>query len=373
VGLEYVRHYGEGAHALVRLGTVWCEYGDSASRSIFEALLTGVPQGPRLLGRLLGLGPSMRARRAEPRLLLNPMHGGMANAAYARTLRQQGRRAVHFLHDLIPIAHPEFSRPGEDRRHDRRMDTILGSSTAVVVNSRDTRGELMAFARARGVVAPPTLVAPLGCTRLPATGTRLVEGRYFVMIGTIEPRKNHAMMLYLWRRLAREFPDATPKLVIIGRRGWECEHVVDLLERCPDVRAHVIERSQCDDAELSSWLHHAAALLFPSFAEGYGLPLVEALAAGVPVLASRLPVFQEIAGDIPEYLDPLDGPAWLEAIRDYARADSARAARQRAEVVGYQPPSWADHFAAVDAFLEPHLASAAIARDRAEPLHAAVR
>ncbi len=61
--------------------------------------------------------------------------------------------------------------------------------------------------------------------------------------------------------------------------------------------------------ELSNWLAHARALLFPSFAEGFGLPVVEALSVGTPVIATDLPAFREAAGSIPEYLDPLDGPA----------------------------------------------------------------
>ena len=106
------------------------------------------------------------------------------------------------------------------------------------------------------------------------------------MLGTIEPRKNHWFMLHVWRRIVEESGGNAPKLVVIGRRGWECENVVDMLERCESLKDAVVEQSNCSDHDLQVWLQHARALLFPSFVEGYGMPLVEALTMQVPVIAS---------------------------------------------------------------------------------------
>ncbi|CAB3760673.1 glycosyltransferase [Burkholderia paludis] len=73
---------------------------------------------------------------------------------------------------------------------------------------------------------------------------------------------------------------------------------------------------------------------------------------GLPVLASDLPVFHEIASDIPDYLDPLDGPGWLTRIRSYARADSIERASQIARIERFHAPTWAEHFERIDGFLE---------------------
>ena len=108
---------------------------------------------------------------------------------------------------------------------------------------------------------------------------------------------------------------------------------------------------QCDDEGLSELLSGARALLMPSMIEGFGLPLVEALQLGVPVIASDLPVFREIAGEIPTYIDPLDRHAWVEAVDDYC-SDGAELRRQRAVISGFRAPTWAQHFARVEAFLE---------------------
>jgi glycosyltransferase involved in cell wall biosynthesis len=112
----------------------------------------------------------------------------------------------------------------------------------------------------------------------------------------------------------------------------------------------VIEKPGVSDAELATYVHHAQASLFPSFVEGYGLPLMEGLAAGVPVVASDLPVFRELAGEAPIYVDPLDGPGWLARVTELASADARAHAAQR--IQGFRAPSWEEHFAKVDALLE---------------------
>jgi glycosyltransferase involved in cell wall biosynthesis len=113
----------------------------------------------------------------------------------------------------------------------------------------------------------------------------------------------------------------------------------------------VVEIGRCDDLELAGHLAGARALLFPSLAEGYGLPLIEALSSGTPVIASDLPVFREIGQGIPDLLDPIDGPAWERAVMAYAEADSSPRAAQLERMAGYRAPAWENHFSEVDKWL----------------------
>ncbi|MCG8431238.1 MAG: glycosyltransferase, partial [Candidatus Omnitrophica bacterium] len=138
----------------------------------------------------------------------------------------------------------------------------------------------------------------------------------------------------------------------IGQRGWECENVIDLLERSEAIRNFVIELPACSDADLSTYLYHSRALLFPSFAEGYGMPLMEALTLGVPVIASNLPVFREIAGDVPDYLDPLDSMGWLQKIEAFSTSCSLERAAQCERRAHFDPPSWSGHFQLVENLME---------------------
>lgn len=264
-------------------------------------------------------------------------------------LKASGARVAMLIHDLIPIRFPEYARPGEDARHRRRMTTAIEAATTLIANSADTAADLAAFAAEIRRPLPPTLVAPLGLEAgFSAEVPALVSPKpYFVALGTIEPRKNHLLLLHVWRRLAERMGEATPTLVVVGRRGWENEMVVDLLDRCPAIRAHVIEANDLPDAALCALVKGARALLFPSFVEGYGLPLAEALALGAPAVVSDLEVFREIAGERVERLDPLDGPAWERAVLDYAADNSPRRAAALARAAGYGAPSWDEHFAAV--------------------------
>jgi glycosyltransferase involved in cell wall biosynthesis len=125
-----------------------------------------------------------------------------------------------------------------------------------------------------------------------------------------------------------------------------------MLDRSDVLRGYVLEANQCSDAELKTFLYHCSALLFPSFVEGYGLPLVEALSMGVPAIASDLPVFHEIAGDIPEYLDPLDGLGWMRCIESFAQVDSETRSDQLLRMQVFQPPTWNEHFSKFERLLE---------------------
>jgi glycosyltransferase involved in cell wall biosynthesis len=138
--------------------------------------------------------------------------------------------------------------------------------------------------------------------------------------------------------------------VLFGQRGHGAESAVALIES-RELRDHVIERGPRPDREIAAWLSHAQALLFPSIEEGYGLPLAEALALGVPAITSGLPAFREIAGDIPEHAGPRDSARWSELVLDYARPDSALRVQQLRRMASFSPTTWAAHFSAVDAFL----------------------
>jgi glycosyltransferase involved in cell wall biosynthesis len=353
--VAYVQRYGKSARAVLHRGRFGGVLSRRASQELFSLLLE---PGDNFFRRAVGLiakSPPMPLpkHKSAGRFLFNVGHSGLERPGYAQWLVRKKVRPIIMVHDLIPITHPEFCRYGEDKRHVARMKNVLKTAAGIVTNSQATLDTLSRFAVLSGCAMPSTVAALPGggILSLPPAPRPLAEP-YFVMLGTIEPRKNHWMVLQVWRHLIELHGPATPRLIVIGRRGWKCENVVDLLERSSPLRDFVLERSDCLDAELVTYLHHAQALLFPSFAEGCGLPVIEALNLGVPVIASCLPVFLEIAGHVLEYLDPEDVKGWLACIEDYRFPDSPRRTEQLQRMLRIRPPTWQTHFQAVENMLE---------------------
>lgn len=353
VGLAYVSYFRERARALVRFPGRWLVLSDVDSKRLFDGLISHSSNIRKLIVWLIGKSIVLNWQRpSRGSILINTGHCGIESDDYGRQVRRYGLQPIYFLHDLIPIAFPEYCRPGESERHHRRLRTILETGRGVIVNSTTTGKELASYADSLGLTVPKWITAHLAPPVFPVTVNESPLGEpYFVVLGTIEPRKNHLLLLYLWRRLVNAYGRASPRLVVIGQRGWECEQVVDMLERCEALKGYVIEMSDCDDKVLAAWVANALALLFPSFAEGYGIPLVEALSLGTPVIASDLPVFRELAGDIPDYLDPIDGEGWFKAVLEYSETNSPRRAAQKVRMAGWQAPTWDRHFEKIEDFM----------------------
>jgi glycosyltransferase involved in cell wall biosynthesis len=365
VGQEYVRRYGPGARAVLSLGPFSIMLSRPDSDALFRAV-SGWSEPARGLALKVALKAFLwrwMALAVRGDTLFNTGHTGLENPRYAWWLRRQDARVVVVVHDLIPITHPEYCRPAEPRKHRVRMGCAARVSAGIVANSEHTLAQFRSYCESAGLPVPASVVARLGPGLAGAIpGARPLAAPYFVMVGTVEPRKNHAMMLRIWRQLAESMVERVPKLVLIGQLGWNGAGVMDSLRRCEALRGIVIERPRCGDTELATWLHHARALLFPSFAEGYGLPVTEALSQGVPVIASDLPVFRETVGDIPDYAPPSDARRWETLVADYARADSPMREAQLERMKSFSPPSWSAHFAAVDALLERLDAEARLGR-----------
>jgi glycosyltransferase involved in cell wall biosynthesis len=181
------------------------------------------------------------------------------------------------------------------------------------------------FARDRYAI--PVLEAGLPVApifREPRTIDPRLTGRsYFVVCGTIEPRKNHLLLLNLWREMAKQSKDL-PTLVLVGKRGWNAEAVIGILERSRDISRHVVEVSGLSTPALKRLMDNATALLAPSLSEGFGLPVSEAAATGLPVIAADIEPYRERATPGVVLVDALDGMGWLRAIREKTDSSQSR-------------------------------------------------
>lgn len=292
-------------------------------------------------------------QNVENRFLFNTGHSGLESDAYVDMLREQKVKPLFMVHDLIPLTHPQFCRTGEKEKHFVRLKNAMQIASGIICNSLSTMNGLVDLCDEHHWLMPPSTVALLAPDLPESSYTfRPVLNPYFVFVSTIEPRKNHLMILRLWLELSEKMGDSTPRLVIIGQRGWGFDEVSALLKSSPTLDSLVTEISTCSDTDMVNYLKHAQAMVFPSFIEGYGMPVVEALVLGVPVIANDLAVFREFSGDIPEYVSVDRPDLWLQVITDYTAPDSCMRAAQMVRMKNFEAPTWRGHFLKVDSLLD---------------------
>jgi glycosyltransferase involved in cell wall biosynthesis len=325
----------------------WQEKGDGESDPVFQAIraallsddcgayrapasrrLRGVARSTFRLRRAVGLSGFLRLCVGAAPGTACPHGAAYLNVSqfplwvpqYFRWLRDRPDiRPVFLIHDLLPLIYPEFFPPPEQARFEGRLSVLADIAAGVIVTSESSRDALLErLPRIPGRPPPATLVAPLPTFSavLAPADPALTALPYFLVVGTVEPRKNHLLLLNVWRQIAAELGDATPRLVIVGARGWDAENVTDLLERCPALQRRVLWAEGLTTPGLNRLLASARGLLMPSFAEGFGLPVAEALALGVTTIASDIPAFRALSDPRLQLVDPLDGLGWFRAIRD---------------------------------------------------------
>jgi glycosyltransferase involved in cell wall biosynthesis len=356
------RHWGEGESPAeddaYKKIVAWIR-GERALLPAAERVIHRRPKGFKGIVRWMGrhglpLGRSPVTALPKNAIYLNvSQFPTWISSYFAWMKRRPDIKPVFFIHDLLPLEAPEYFREAEYKRHQKRLETLVRFGSAAIVTSHVVHRSLTEYLTSRGRSDLPVLVAPIPVSTTfsdHADSDQDLAGHdYFVICSTIEPRKNHLMLLHVWRELVRRDGAKAPKLVLVGARGWENENVIDLLERCAILAGHVLEVSGLSTPSLKRLLDGSRALLMPSFAEGYGLPVAEAVAAGVPVIASDLEVFREIGGERITTISPIDGEKWLETIRRFTAANSA----ERAHFMKGQPaPTWEDYFNKVEAFLD---------------------
>lgn len=254
-------------------------------------------------------------------VLLDSFWGGSTALEAARGARQSGCAVVAVIYDMIPISHPQF--------HDARLVRLFRTSinlaaeicSGFVTISKYCQDVVEQFLTADHVDAPvgyfylgadltrSTPAAACDAPLFPATAKK--GGRVHLMVGTIEPRKGCAVVLDAFDRLWRGGRD--DRLVIIGKIGWHVDDLMARLNGHPEFGQRLFLIHNANDAMLERAFDVADAAIMASTVEGFGLPLVEALYRRLPVIASDIPVFREIAGDAALYFH-------LNDDRDLARA-----------------------------------------------------
>jgi glycosyltransferase involved in cell wall biosynthesis len=226
-----------------------------------------------------------------------------------------GGRVVTCVYDLIPEIHPQVCVSGVPEVHERWLRAAIATSDAILCISRAVADELVTYIRRYD---PPHVrnlkigwfhcgsdIRILGPHRTPSALAlqSFSSGRpVFLTVGTLEPRKNQTVLLdafeHLWER------GVTADLCIVGRRGWKVDKLESRLLNHPQFGQKLHWLADASDADLVYAYGNATAVICPSIAEGFGLPVVEAARMGRPVICSDIAVFREIGSNGVLYFPP---------------------------------------------------------------------
>ncbi len=221
-------------------------------------------------------------------------------------------RSVITIHDLTFMHYPEFLTPDSRRYYNGQINAAVSRADHIMTDSEATRQDVLNLLGVPPDKVSTVLLGVCGGRFQPAPAEAVARLRttyglpagYILFVGTFEPRKNLSGLLRACASLWDRFPDA-PALVIAGQRGWLVDDLSDLL-RSPTVATRVIWAEDVPPSDLPALYSGASVLCLPSFYEGFGLPPLEAMACGTPVVVADRASLPEVVGDAGVLVNPAD-------------------------------------------------------------------
>ena len=260
------------------------------------------------------------AREMAPGDIIFILGSPWSNERYADFLREQkqrhGVKAVLLVYDLIPVRRPEWCDATLVKLFTGWMHAVAPLCDQVFAISRYSAEDFDLYAREQGWThLAPAIPIPIGTgfgdaparPKEPVRPAKMPTGDYVLIVSTIEARKNHLLLFRVWRRLLEEMPaDEVPTLVFAGRVGWLVADLMQQMKNAGFLGGKLVVIEGPSDDELATLYEGCLFTLFPSFFEGWGLPVTESLAAGKPCLISNRTSLPEAGGGFARAFDPDD-------------------------------------------------------------------
>lgn len=245
------------------------------------------------------------------------------------------RREASTLHDLSTLYMPENHEEANIIHHTEHFEEELGTNEVVFCASEATRAALVTAypsVAAKARVLHQYIEWPEPFELIERNLPRVRLGRYAIVVGTLEPRKNLALILKAVG--TQEIEKSGIRFVVIGRKGWHMDRLLD--EMSPAQRERVLFTGFVSEFTKYRLLRNAEFLVYPSLYEGFGIPALEAMSVGKPVLAARSSSFPEVIGDAGVYFDPLSVSEFAAAFHEIQHPKklaelAPRALRQNAQ------------------------------------------
>ena len=270
-------------------------------------------------------GAPVEIRTADTLLMLDAAWEAYPTLAPGlETVRQYGGRILNIVHDIVPLRLPAVVEDHVPPVFERWFHTAVAQSDALICVSKATADDVAAYIKEFDLPHRDGLQVGwwhLG-SDLPVETDQSVsedisrmvsrDTPTFLMVGTVEPRKRHVIALDAMEMIWAAGKEAN--LLILGREGWNVSELARRIQQHPEAGSRLLWKTDASDADINHAYQHAAALLFPSQAEGYGLPVVEAANQGLGTIASDIPSLREIGGEGVTYVTVDNTEAWADAI-----------------------------------------------------------
>lgn len=272
---------------------------------------------------------------------------GMMQAVYS-IRRNNPIKLVATVYDLIPVHFPQFFGPGFGQFFTNYLSDTLFRCDAVLSISQNTTKDIKSFLKEMEIPDLPVIQFRLGDDphdddEPVSPFEQLVDVPFILSVGTVEIRKNYMALYNAWA-LAADTGLTLPKLVIVGRPGWLVSDLIYQLFVDPRVGKNIEILDDVDDSTLA-WLYQNCMFsVYPSWYEGWGLPIAESVRYGKLCITSKTSSMPEIAGNLLEYCEPANPEDFLNKIVFYSTHPQKLKSKEQAIIKKYQPVTWEESF-----------------------------
>ena len=270
-------------------------------------------------------------------------HNPLSRDLLLPKLLAEGIKPVVVHYDLIPVVYPEYVHPETIIKFNKFMEahaSHTGNFVCISDWSRQVLSDHLAtnFPGRQfnyGVIS----MCPFLSSTAEATPGSKKHQNHLLCVGTLEIRKNHKLLLECLEKLIPDYPDL--EMVFVGKSGWLAQDVLDKIRHSEYFGKNLFWYSGISDHELCYLYTHAFLTVMPSYIEGFGLPVIESLSMGCPVLSSDRGALPEAGGHFVEYFDPDQADELIALIKDHLD-DPDHHASLREKAKTYVPPTWAN-------------------------------
>ena len=259
-----------------------------------------------------------------------------------QALKNSGVIIGIYIHDIFNITDPDYFKGRDSRIFIKGFVEAVTFADFILTTSEFNKAALIKHMASRNLQPLPVHVVPLA-QELSISATDgnvssivadIANSEFVLCVGTIEVRKNPTYLFNIWKLMIRTDRATIPTLVFVGRSGWLVQDLMEQLEACNYLDGKIVILHDVTDVELALLYRKCLLTMFPSWAEGWGLPVGESLAHGKICITSKAGAIPEVAGELADYLDPYNARDGLKRCCDiWTTPNSAAAASVRSLVI----------------------------------------